>query len=124
MQLYDLRGQRKYLTQHERDRLLKAARAAGIVIFESLKKRRRGVLRAVPVPTGLLETLARPRLRNERAGLGDKLWSCSRTTAWRRVRAMMRAAEVRRAAATPKGLRQAFGTVAVAAVVPLTIIQK
>ena len=84
MQLYDLRGQRKYLTQHERDRFLKAARstltpdrafceilaytgcrlsealalmpdrvdpAAGVVVFESLKKKRRGIFRAVPVPT-------------------------------------------------------------------------
>ena len=156
-QLYDLRGQRKYLTQHERDRFLKAARsaappvrafceilaytgcrisealaltpdwvdsAAGVVIFESLKKRRRGVFRAVPVPTGLLETLARLQLRNARAGLADRLWSWSRTTAWRRVRAVMRAAEVDGAAATPKGLRHAFGIVAVAAAVPLTIIQK
>lgn len=73
-QLYDRRGQRKYLTQHERERCLKAARstdtpvrafrevlaytgcrlsealaltperagpAAAVLVFESLKKRRR-----------------------------------------------------------------------------------
>ena len=28
MQLYDMRGQRKYLTEHERDRFLNAARSA------------------------------------------------------------------------------------------------
>ena len=154
---HTLRGQRKYLTQHERDRFLKAARsaptpvravceilsytgcrlsealaltpervdpAAGVVIFESLKKRRRGVFRAVPVPTGLLETLARLRLRNARFGLDSTLWSWSRTTAWRRLRAVMTAAEVEGSAATPKGLRHCFGIVAVAAAVPLTIIQK
>ncbi len=157
MQLFDVRGQRKYLTQHERDRFLKAARsaptpvrafceilaytgcrlsealaltpdrvdpAAGVVVFESLKKRRRGVFRAVPVPTGLLETLARLQLRNARFSLDSTLWSWSRTTAWRRVRAVMRSAEVEGAAATPKGLRHAFGIVAVAAAVPVTIIQK
>jgi integrase len=156
-QLYDMRGQRKYLTQHERDRFLKAARstdtpvrafcevlaytgcrlseslaltpervdpAAGFVVFESLKKRRRGVFRAVPVPPGLLETLARLQRRNARDGLTSKLWSWSRTTAWRRVREVMRAAEVSGAAATPKGLRHAFGTFALAAAVPLTMIQK
>ena len=91
-QLYDPRGQRKYLTEPERNRFLKAARstdtpirafcevlafigcrisealaltperidpAAGFLVFESLKKSRRGVFRAVPVPSGLLETLAR-----------------------------------------------------------------
>ena len=156
-QLYDVRGQHKYLTQHERDRFPKAARsaptpvrafcevlaytgcrisealaltpervdaAAGVVVLESLKKRRRGVFRAVPVPTGLLETLARLQLGNARFGLDSTLWSWSRTTAWRRVRAVMRAAEVDGAAATPRGLRHTFGIVAVAAAVPLTIIQK
>lgn len=156
-QLYNQRGQRKYLTQHERDRFLKAARsaptpvrafyevlaytgcrlsealaltpervdpAAGFLVFESLKKRRQGVFRAVPVPTGLLETLARLQLRNARDGLASKLWSWSRTTAWRRVRDVMRAAEVEGAAATPKGLRHAFGIEAVTAAVPITFIQK
>ena len=37
---------------------------------------------------------------------------------------MMRAAEVDGSAATPKGLRHAFGIVAVIAAIPLTIIQK
>ena len=156
-QLFDLRGRRKYLTEHERDRFLKAARsapppdrafceilaytgcrlsealalmpdrvdpAAGVVVFESLKKKRRGIFRAVPVPTGLLETLARLQLYNARFGLGPALWSWSRTTAWRRVRAVMRAAEVDGAAACPRGLRHAFGIMAVAAAVPLTFIQK
>ncbi len=92
-QLYDWRGQRKYLTEQERNRFRKAARstgtpvrvlcevltftgrlvsealaltpervdpAAGFLVFESLKKSRRGIFRAVPVPTGLLETLSSP----------------------------------------------------------------
>jgi integrase/recombinase XerD len=157
MELYDTRGQRKYLTHHERDRFLKAARstptpdrafreilaysgcrlsealalmpdrvdpAAGVVVFESLKKKRRGIFRAAPMSTGLLETLARLQLHNARFGLGPALWSWSRATAWRRVRAVMRAAGVDAAAATPRGLRHAFGIVAVAAAVPLAIIQK
>jgi len=43
--------------------------AAGFLVFESLKKFRRGVFRTVPVPSGLLETLARQQLRNARNGL-------------------------------------------------------
>ena len=156
-QLYDPRGQRKYLTEPERNRFLKAARstdtpvrafcevlaytgcrlsealaltpdrvdpAAGFLVFESLKKRRRGVFRAVPVPSGLLETLARLQLRNARDGSTSKLWSWSRTTAWRRVREVMRAAELSGAAATPKGLRHSFGILGVVAAVPLTLIQR
>lgn len=157
MQLYDVRGQRKYLTQQERDRFLKAARsaptpvrafcevlahtgcrisealaltpdrvdpAAGVVILESLKKGRQGVFRAVPVPTGLLDTLARLQQRNARDGLTSNLWSWSRTTAWRQVRGAMRAAEVDGARANPRGLRHSFGIVAVGADVPVTLIQK
>ena len=75
--------------------------AAGFLVLESLKKRRRGVFRAVRVPSGLLETLARLQLRKARDGLTSKLWAWSRTTAWRRVRQVMRAAELAGAAATP-----------------------
>ena len=156
-QLYDPRGRRKYLTEPERNRFLKAARstdtpvrafcevsaftgcrlsealaltpervdpAAGFLVFESLKKRRRGVFRAIPVPSGLLETLARRQLRNARYGSTARLWSWSRATAWRRVRQVMRPAELSGAAATPKGLRHSFGILGVVAAVPLTLIQK
>ena len=156
-QLYDPRGRRKYLTEPERNRFLKAARstdtpvrafcevlaftgcrlpealaltpeqvdpAAGFLVFESLKKRRRGVFRAVPVPSGLFETLARLQLRTARDGLTSKLWPWARTTAWRRVRQVMKAAELSGGAASPKGLRHAFGVLGVVAAVPLTLIQK
>ena len=76
------------------------------------------------MPTGLLETLARLQLRNSRAGLAAKLWPWSRTTAWRRVSEVMKAAGMEGPAATPNGLRHAFGIVAATAAVPLTIIQK
>lgn len=75
-------------------------------------------------PTGLLETLARLQLRNARTGLTSKLWSWHRTTAWRRVCEVMRAAEVSGPAATPKGLRHSFGIAALTATVPLMMIQK
>ena len=156
-QLYDPRGHRKYLTEPERNRFLKAARstdtavrafcevlaysgcrlsealaltpervdsAAGFLVFESLKRRRRRVFRAVPVPSGLLETLAPLQLRNARDGSASKLWSWSRTTAWRRVREVMRTAELSGTAATPKGLCHSFGVLGVVAAVPLTLLQR
>jgi integrase/recombinase XerD len=84
MALHTLDGARKYLTTAERDAFLRAAEqadrqvrtlcmtlayagcrlsvdrvdlAAGQLVLESLKKRRSGVYRAVPVPPALLEAL-------------------------------------------------------------------
>src|SRR5580658_3644384 len=62
----------------------------GVLIFESLKKRRRGIYRAVPVPPVLLDTLdmvheIRAARREAGRGYGVHLWDWSRATAWRRV---------------------------------------
>ena len=57
MGLYDATGARKYLTRSERDAFLTADRvdlAAGLLVFETLKKRRSGVYRSVPVPPARL----------------------------------------------------------------------
>ena len=69
----------------------------GTIRFESVKKRRRGVFRAVPVPPELLRmlTLAHDvRMLQQRKdrGHGVRLWPWSRTTAWRHVHAVMGAA--------------------------------
>jgi len=56
------------------------------VVFETLKKRRRGVYRAVPVPPGLLDQLdlvhgLREALKRGRGHAEQPLWPCSRMTA-------------------------------------------
>lgn len=59
--------------------------AAGIVVFESLKKRRRGVYRQVPVPRELLRRL----MIVHNLGSIDpqvRLWSWNRTSAWKYVK--------------------------------------
>jgi hypothetical protein len=67
-----------------------------VLVVESLKKRRKGVYRAVPVPPGLLDTLdmvhglKEIQRRASRGALDQPLWSWSRTTAWRRMVAVMR----------------------------------
>jgi integrase len=95
---------------------------AGLVFFESLKKRRRGIFRAIPLPPEFLDALAcvhnLPALGNHR------LWGWSRTTAWRRVKEVMAAADIQGACASPKGVRHAFGIKAVTSDVPLNMIQK
>ena len=97
-------------------------RSAGVLLFESLKKRRRGVYRGVPVPPAFLDTLA---LVHNLSGLGNtRLWDWSRTTAWRRVKEVMEAAEIYGVCASPKGVRHGFGIKAVTSEVPLNMIQK
>lgn len=101
----------------------------GVLIFESLKKRRKGVFRAVPMPPDFLERLCfvhdlrTIQLRPDR-GRSVRLWKWSRATAWRRVAEVMRAAGISGLHATPKGLRHGFGIKAVTSDVPLNMAQK
>ena len=162
-ELFDSKGNRKYLTQEERKVLLKAAACGagelrtlvgvlvytgcrisealeltadridlreGVIVFESLKKRKRGVYRAVPVPPKLLDELQlvhRIRETEAKRGRGRKnlLWAMSRATAWRRIKELLRQAGIGQgAAATPKGLRHGFGVAAVTAGIPLNLVQR
>src|ERR1043166_7004542 len=53
-----------------------------------------------------------------------RLWSWSRTTAWREVKRVMRTAGLSGACAMPKGLRHAFGVNAFEAKVPPHLVQR
>lgn len=103
--------------------------ADGVLVFESLKKRRRGVYRAVPVPPHFLDTLSvvhdlgTLHCHPERDRF-VRLWPWSRATAWRRVAEVMQAAGITGVHATPKGLRHGFGIKAVTSDVPLNMTQK
>jgi integrase len=105
--------------------------AAGTLVFESLKKRKRGIYRAVPVPPALLDALdlehgIRERQARRGIGRGERLWPWSRMTGWRAVHGVMEAAALDGPQASPKGLRHGFGVaaVAVAAGIPLNLVQK
>ncbi len=103
--------------------------AAGTLVFESLKKRRSGVFRPVPVPPALLEALDLAHglrdLQGKRGrGRGVLLWPWSRMTGWRAVHGVMQAAGLDGPHASPKGLRHGFGVAAVSAGIPLNLVQK
>ena len=103
--------------------------AAGVLVIESLKKRRSGIFRAVPVPPSLLEALdlvhgIREAHRRRGKGRGERLWPWSRMTGWRAVHAVMAAAGLSGVHASPKGLRHGFGVAAVSAGIPLNLVQK
>ena len=101
----------------------------GVLIIESLKKRRKGVYRAIPVPPAFLDMLdAVHHVKDARngpdSGRGVYLWPWSRPTGWRHVCAVMQAAGIAGLHASPKGLRHGFGIKAVVSAVPLNMVQK
>lgn len=98
------------------------------VVFETLKRRTKGISRQVPLPADLVRQLNRTfklRARQRDVMLADKrLWSLSRTTAWRHVKRIMLLAKIFGPAATPKGLRHAFGVAAFERSVPPHLVQR
>jgi integrase len=102
--------------------------ANGAINFETLKRRKRGIIRAVPVPRNLLVYLDgvhkyRDAQRDPPAAV-KRLWTWSRTTAWRRVQGVMRGAASPDYLSKPKSLRHAFGAQAALNRVPLALIKK
>jgi integrase/recombinase XerD len=97
--------------------------AAGVLVFESLKKRRTGVFRSVPVPPTMVHGIRELHARRAK-GRGVRLWPWSRMTGWRAVHAVMQAAGLEGVPASPKGLRHGFGVAAVTAGIPLNLVQK
>jgi integrase len=101
---------------------------SGVVSIETLKCRRRGVVRQVPLPPDVLHELDRffkVRRRQRDPDLAtDRIWSWSRTTAWRRVKKVMAIAHIVGTPAMPKGLRHGFGVKAIQSNVPLTWVQR
>lgn len=100
-----------------------------VIVFETLKKRKRGVFRAVPVPDDYLDTLdlvhGFKTLYRRRKNLEQPLWSWTRMTGYRKVMGVMEAAGIEEGPhRCPKGLRHAFGVNAVLNKVPLNTLKK
>lgn len=92
----------------------------GRVTFRTLK-RRALVFRTVPIPPELMADLLRyARQRPQQI----RLWTWSRQTAWRRVKAVMRVADIAGPHAMPKGLRHGFGVANAEENVPMPTTQK
>ena len=96
--------------------------------LSTLKRRKGGIVRQVPLPRDVLSELARVfklrRLQHDPELAGRRLWRWSRTTAWRRVKEIMATAGINGSAATPKGLRHGFGVNAFEASVPPHLVQR
>lgn len=89
------------------------------LVFETLKRRKRGVFRAIPVPKLLVEwlvDLGRPA--------NSRLFPWCRTTAWMLVKSVMRDAGIVEALCKPKALRHSFAVYAGQTHVPLNVVQR
>ncbi len=91
----------------------------GCIVFESLKKRKNGVFRAVPAPKDHLNNLDKLICKN-----GGHLWSFSRRTGVRLVKMVMQKARIEGVQACSKGLRHSFAIAALHENIPLTLIKK
>jgi integrase/recombinase XerD len=110
------------------------------IVFETLKKRKNGIFRmvpvpdtlfrAVPVPDTLLDTLnmvhgLQESAKGKKSRLKLPLWEFSRTTAWRHILEVMNQARVPDGPhKCPKGLRHGFGVIAITTGIPLNMVSK
>jgi integrase/recombinase XerD len=92
-----------------------------IVIFETLKRRQRGLYRAVVIPDFLARLLEHVLTGVEPS---CRVWNFSRPTAYRLVKRHMAAAGIGGIQACPKGLRHAFAVACLNQQIPLTKLQK
>jgi integrase len=101
---------------------------SGVIAIETLKRRRRGIVRQVPVPPALLTNLDRlfglAAAQRDPERAGERIWRFSRTTAWRQVKIVMASAGITGTPAMPKGLRHGFGVNAFQANVPPHLVQR
>jgi len=100
----------------------------GAIVFETLKQRKGGIFRAVPVPRRLLNYLKdvngvagahfEPECKNCR------LWAWGRTNAWKQVKRIMKTARIADNLAKPKAFRHGFAVESGQKGVPLNIVQR
>jgi integrase len=97
-------------------------------VIETLKKRRKGVFRQVPLPDKFLSDLDLVhRLKKPRRGETRKdwkLWEWSRRTATRRVEEVMQAAGIEGLQASAKGIRHAYAIECLQKGIPLNLVSK
>lgn len=91
-------------------------------------KRRRWSVREVPIPPALMQMIAREfslvEQQCDAGAAGQRLWTMSRTTAWRVVKLLMGHAGISGRSACARGLRHSFGVGTLQAGVPITSLQR
>lgn len=95
--------------------------STGYIFFETLKKRRKGIYRAVPISADFAEQLD---AAYDPLPVSQLLWTWSRMTGYRRVRSVMEAAGINGPQASPKGLRHGFAVGALEVGIPMHLVQR
>lgn len=90
------------------------------LVFETLKRRRSGAFRSVPISDALC-ALLRPLL-NERAP-DARIWKFSRTTGYRLIKRLMAKASIDGSMASPKGMRHSMAVSCLEHKIPLTTVR-
>lgn len=91
-----------------------------MVVIESLKKRRKGIYRLIPLPQDFVKDLGQYLNQIE----SDYLWDFCRRTASRYVSKVMQEAKITGIQASAKGLRHSFAVSAIEKQIPLNLIKK
>lgn len=98
-----------------------------LVAFVTLKRRGWSV-REVPIPPALMDLIVHEfglsTLPRGTVASQTRLWTMSRTTAWRIVKRLMALADVSGRGACARGLRHSFGVGTLQAGVPITLLQR
>jgi integrase/recombinase XerD len=102
---------------------------SGVANITTFKRRKRGIVRQVPLLRGALDELnqifhLRRRRQRDPDSAYRRIWNWSRTTAWRRVKEVMAAANISGTPAMPNGLRHGFGVKAFQSSVPPHLVQR
>ena len=95
--------------------------AGEAIVFETLKRRRRGYFRAVPIPSSLAVQLGEVV---NRCDPSSRVWNFSRATGYRLVKDYMGQADVTGSMGCPKGLRHGVAVACLAEKIPLPTVQK
>jgi integrase/recombinase XerD len=90
------------------------------ITFETLKRRKRGHFRAVPIPDVLVKLLG--QLKTE--GPSERIWAFSRPTGYRLIKDCMARAGIVGVMASPKGLRHGVAVACLTQKIPLPTVQK
>lgn len=91
------------------------------VVIETLKRRRKGVFRQVPLPSDLLTELL---MFSSSKIESNKVWQFSRRTANRYIYSIMKDAKIIGPQACPKGIRHSFAVECIVKGIPINLIQR
>jgi integrase len=92
------------------------------LIFETLKRHKRGCYRSVPIPLALAEFLAVEIKGREQSTA--PVWTFCRSTGYRQIKKLMTQTGIEGVRASPKALRHSFATGCIAKGAPLPLVQE